>query len=260
MPTSEPGVVNYVGECSNGDGDDDYLCGECEGGCDNDSDCEDGLWCMQRSGFEIVPGCSGAGGLRDVFGKNMCYKPAKKNEVRLVGNPCTDFFESGYCEECSGDCDNDVDCDGDLRCVQRIGDQKEVENVPGCIWREGSEDLQFGSTDFCEYVISTSRRLFILWLSLLSSISSRYIFTLSGFMPDYDVSGVVNYVGECGRDYLCGECEGNCDDDYDCEDGLQCFDRSGFEDVPGCTGEGGDRDVYGKGICFKPKLPEYLDS
>ncbi len=65
--------------------------------------------------------------------------------------------------------------------------------------------------------------------------------------------GVVNYVGECGvEEYLCGECEGDCDSDVDCEDGLECFFRSGYETVPGCTGEGGDRDVVGRDICFKP--------
>lgn len=37
--------------------------------------------------------------------------------------------------------------------------------------------------------------------------------------------------------------------------------REGFEAVPGCTGESGKLDMYGKNICYNPKLPEVkLDS
>ena len=33
-----------------------------------------------------------------------------------------------------------------------------------------------------------------------------------------------------------GLCEGDCDKDDDCQDGLVCFQRDEFEDVPGCIG------------------------
>lgn len=35
--------------------------GECQGDCNRDSDCANGLVCMQRSNGETVPGCSGEG-------------------------------------------------------------------------------------------------------------------------------------------------------------------------------------------------------
>ena len=35
--------------------------GLCEGDCDYDSDCDAGLRCFQRDGYESVPGCSGSG-------------------------------------------------------------------------------------------------------------------------------------------------------------------------------------------------------
>jgi len=35
--------------------------GMCEGDCDKDSDCDAGLKCFQRNGYEAVPGCSGSG-------------------------------------------------------------------------------------------------------------------------------------------------------------------------------------------------------
>ena len=36
-------------------------CPICEGDCDRDSDCGDGLYCFQRDGFTPVPGCKGTG-------------------------------------------------------------------------------------------------------------------------------------------------------------------------------------------------------
>jgi len=119
-----------------------------------------------------------------------------------------------------------------LRCAQRGGrsDGGEVENVPGCVWGDGSEDLQDENDDFC-------------------------------FAPELDSVGVVNYVGQCGdEDYLCGECQGDCDGDSSCEEGLLCLERSGYETVPGCSGAGGDRDVYGKNICHKPPEVIFMDS
>jgi len=37
------------------------LLGQCEGDCDNDSDCVQPLVCYQREGNELVPGCEGSG-------------------------------------------------------------------------------------------------------------------------------------------------------------------------------------------------------
>lgn len=44
-----------------------------------------------------------------------------------------------------------------------------------------------------------------------------------------------------------GRCEGDCDDDSECEDGLVCFQRDGLSPVPGCIGEG----RYGYDYCFE---------
>jgi hypothetical protein len=67
------------------------------------------------------------------------------------------------------------------------------------------------------------------------------------------VPGIVNYIGECGAEnYKCGQCEGDCDSDSDCLSGLICFQRLGSEAVPGCTGEGGARDLIQKDYCIDP--------
>ena len=81
--------------------------GLCQGDCDSDSDCGDGLVCWQRSGFATVPGCEGSGS----SGWDYCYAPACCGDGPNVedagnnGNPYTgypaDVFPLGLCR---GDC------------------------------------------------------------------------------------------------------------------------------------------------------------
>eukprot|EP00979_Chaetoceros_neogracilis_P018875 scaffold11377_cov226-Chaetoceros_neogracile.AAC.2 len=51
---------------------------------------------------------------------------------------------------CSGDCDFDSDCDGDLRCINREM-KNNRENVPGCFWGEDSDIERYLSKDYCEF-------------------------------------------------------------------------------------------------------------
>jgi len=56
--------LTYLG----GTPSDFYPLQRCEGDCDNDGHCENGLFCMQRDGNEPIPGCSGSA----VFDKDYC--------------------------------------------------------------------------------------------------------------------------------------------------------------------------------------------
>ena len=56
----------------------------------------------------------------------------------------------------------------------------------------------------------------------------------------------LTYVGECTSSSRCGLCEGDCDDHDDCTGDLLCFERSGIQAVPGCTGTG----VSAKDYCY----------
>ena len=48
----------------------------CQGDCDNDDDCADGLKCYQReSSDNVPPGCE-AGGSGDIWDYDYCYDPA----------------------------------------------------------------------------------------------------------------------------------------------------------------------------------------
>jgi hypothetical protein len=52
-----------------------------------------------------------------------------------------------------------------------------------------------------------------------------------------------------GSGTVLGECQGDCDSDRECGRGLKCFQRSGKEAVPGCTG---DRDSWsGRDFCVR---------
>jgi hypothetical protein len=216
-PLSFPGsagIVNYVGECSPST----YLCNRCEGGCTTDTDCAEGLTCLERHAVENVPGCFHEGGERDSYGKNICYDGDTHKPKLIWYGDCRKKFGKQGCPECKGNCKDDNDCKGSLRCANRNG----LEDVPGCRWSDSSGlDSLLRGPNFC-------------------------------FEPTH-APGVVNYVGECYREtYLCGECEGDCIDDSHCKYGLKCMQRTAFDKVPGCTGEGGDRDMYAKGICYDP--------
>ena len=127
-PKTIPGTINYVGEC----GSEGYLCKECEGDCDSDDDCEGDLICRQRSEASSVPGCSGEGGSRDLYGKDVCYDPNLSNppEVRNSLKISADGCNSATpCEKCEGTCTSSSDCDPGLECLNRIG----TSPVPGCV-------------------------------------------------------------------------------------------------------------------------------
>lgn len=54
------------------------------------------------------------------------------------------------------------------------------------------------------------------------------------------------------NDFPLGLCEGECDTDFDCRDGLLCFQRNAFGSVPGCAG--GEDDSSNSDFCIKEEL------
>ena len=100
--------------------------------------------------------------------------------------------------ECSGDCDNDSQCFGDLVCFKRNGTQ----SVPGCTGTGVS------AKDYCHK----------------PNEADTLAYVGNDLLPS--------------RSFPLGECEGDCDSDDDCAGSLQCIERSGTESVPGCFGSG----------------------
>ena len=126
------------------------------------------------------------------------------------------------CDQCEGDCDNDNDCAGGLRCFQRV----RFEAVPGC----GGVGSGRGGWDYC-YDGGAGAEIAV---KPPTPRPTRGV----------DIGGGAS-LRTIGRDGCgpngCGECEGDCDVDGDCAGGLQCFHRINFEAVPGCGGGGESR-------------------
>eukprot|EP00980_Cylindrotheca_fusiformis_P000752 scaffold175_cov153-Cylindrotheca_fusiformis.AAC.4 len=232
--------------------------GRCEGDCDDDDDCEGGLVCFQRDANESVPGCSGGG--KDNSRTDYCVRstesPPPTNDPSPNPTPAptlsqgtppptpaptpgpthhilplkiTQSFPLGRCE---GDCDDDDDCEGGLICFQR----DENESVPGC--SGGGKDNS--RTDYC--VRSTESP------PPTSKPSSAPGSPAPTPGPTHHILQL-----KITQSFPLGRCEGDCDDDDDCESGLVCFQRDEKESVPGCSG--GSKDKSRTDYCISGSSP-----
>ena len=113
------------------------------------------------------------------------------------------------CEACLGACSGDDECETGLLCLKRMG----YSPVPGC-QGAGRPNQSYCYDPFSEGL------------------------TEADLLVDEDQ----NCKGKCKK------CEGDCDDDDDCDKNLFCFRRSSFELVPGCAGLG----IEGRDYCFDP--------
>ena len=189
-PISLPGVVNYVGEC----GTEGYLCKRCEGDCDSDSDCANGLKCFQRDDDEAVPGCVGVGGSRDVIGKDICYDPNGQVVTLVHTSDCTKFFNTGKCKVCTGNCNRDSDCAGTSRCAQRYADTI----VPGCQWSAsdniancsaGSSSIKCSGEDYCKYHLATYYDILD-----MNRVRSECLLGLTVILRYFEASNIPSYL------------------------------------------------------------------
>lgn len=157
---SDWGTKSLIHSCQSGDGN----CGVCEGDCNSDDDCQDGLKCFSRGQGELtaVPGCI-SGGEGDKPGMDYCYmeepptttttttttttattttttktpEPAGwVDEIVDDSSPGVELYYTRECSialkcgECEGDCDVDSHCTGGLKCFSRADGS--VDAVPGC--------------------------------------------------------------------------------------------------------------------------------
>ena len=111
-------------------------------------------------------------------------------------------------QECQGDCDRDTECDYGLVCVQR---GYADDPLPGC------SGIPVDNDDYC--VRAQPKELHLMG----NNGSPSSAFPLQ-------------------------ECQGDCDNDNDCDTGLECFQRDGTTPVPGCAGEGRRNRDY----CYDP--------
>ena len=113
-----------------------------------------------------------------------------------------------------------------------------MTSVPGCI--SGGEDDKPGM-DYCytpfQPVIPTTTTTATTTTSTTPVDNSANF--MSANMQDY-TPGNLGYARECTASEPCGLCEGDCDNESHCIDGLECYSRGvGSVDlVPGCLGLG----------------------
>mmetsp|Transcript_18412 Transcript_18412/g.45827 ORF Transcript_18412/g.45827 Transcript_18412/m.45827 type:complete len:2629 (-) Transcript_18412:138-8024(-) len=240
---------------------------ECQGDCDSDSDCDDGLECFQAKGRDsVIPGCAGT----PITDMDYCYQPTAQGNAKNFVNKGSGYSGNslGICE---GDCDGDHHCATGLKCYQRDSG----EDAPGCLSRPS------GSFDVCYDPTAPTRK------QLDSSPGDDGAnIKLGPCEGDCDADSDCETGLACversgsevvpwcqgatisGRDYCSAptpgtplkplgnpwpealdECQGDCDNDGHCKTGLECFQRDGVEPVPGC--EGGD-DKSGWDYCYDP--------
>eukprot|EP00980_Cylindrotheca_fusiformis_P000755 scaffold175_cov153-Cylindrotheca_fusiformis.AAC.7 len=209
--------------------------GRCEGDCDGDGECGSGLKCFQRTeAFKAVPGCSGGAqdsSLFDYCVRNSDNFPAL---TKLGANPGVPL------ERCEGDCDSDSDCaSSDLFCFP-VGEAKTF--VPGC--RGGQSDTSL--FDYCIRRVDAPPGVAPPTAPTADPSPDPTPDPTpppaSTPTPDPTPAPVSN--GDLPLrvtyDFPLGRCEGDCDDDPDCEPGLYCFQRDAYEPVPGCLGGSND--------------------
>ena len=107
---------------------------ECQGDCDLDEDCREGLQCFHRNlPFDLVPGCS-------------CWEDDNSRNdycIEIPSDPClvqTNDFPLGLCE---GECEVNSDCQTGLVCKIR---RSEEEEVPGCQFCKQNQTVPDEST------------------------------------------------------------------------------------------------------------------
>lgn len=131
--------------------------GECQGDCDDDSECAGNLVCFQRrtGSYQAVPGCLGGESVYD--GTDYCARRSTPitttpgggshsdnalPEVTLSGNNGRPY-QNFPLQRCQGDCDSDRECADNLVCFQRSISRSSSPSVPGC------KGFDYDGNDFC---------------------------------------------------------------------------------------------------------------
>jgi hypothetical protein len=243
----------------------EYPLARCQGDCDVDTHCEAELVCYQRNARDPVPGCSG--GTRSSSRTDYCVDPndipsgptppvasptsspvtpeGPQPQLKNYGeSPPASKFPLG---ECEGDCDSDSDCEQGLECFQRGN----FGSIPGC---SGSDSSR---TDYC---VRPDQQPSPIDPPNPSPINppnpsptgptpSPLTPTSPPVIPVGSQPPIQNYGGSPpASKFPLRECEGDCDSDSDCEQGLVCFQRSNYGPVPGCSGS----DYSHSDFCVKP--------
>ena len=244
--------------------------GSCQGTCLKDRHCAWGLNCYKVNidGDLPVPGCTE---VHPEAAEGYCYHPPSEELVIVAGyNGLPE--EAFPLQACQGGCRHDGDCDYGLSCFQRDG----MEEIPGCT---GLGQFKW---DYCYSPKASSHGLVLQnpdnQLGKLQACQGECFrdsdcdwgLTCFSRKADESVPGC-DGIGAPGKNYchfptdpkelvLMGhkglpetafpldECQGDCNSDLDCREGLVCRQRYDDAKVAGCSGRG----QGGKDYCARP--------
>lgn len=240
--------------------DDEYPCAACYGDCDEDSHCLPGLQCFSRGPGELTPifGCSGLG----IAGLDYCYDAAALDAAVLGLGDDSD-------REDAADNSTATIVLGNLTAMALTNVVTEAVTVfNGTVpsanaSKEDSQDEDFSSSDTAtpELVSSAVRCSSTSPCSNCEGHCDGDNANCGGSMecfvrPINDITIVPGCLGtgkagnhycwnpepntlsirttECTDEEPCQKCQGECDKDDDCMQGLACYQRQDLSPVPGC--------------------------
>jgi hypothetical protein len=231
--------------------------GACQGRCNASSQCKTGLSCIQRVPNDLVistclpPSPSNASNDTTANGTvisntlrllNYCAVVPDDELVTVTRANSTDNSVA-ITQRCSGGCILDDDCLGDhLKCSL-----PSHSSVPGCV------GYKHPSVNYCYYDNSTEVTTGTHNSTTTDQDESIHnSTTATAPVPSPSTKTYLQYVGEPPYTTMLSECQGDCDSDWHCDYGLNCFKRSNDKPIPGCTSSGDKDDIFSVDYCYKP--------
>lgn len=211
---------------NNGDFEDgDYPLGLCQGECDNDDDCQEGLMCFQREPDQSVPGCQDGGQGFDSRGDYCVAMPTEEAAGDMGGS------DGGMEIEAATSVPTEVSEEvAPVACTMEMAycpDGTPMLRDTDCRWM----------TELCPATMAPTEdgeggevETAIMAMEQGTSMPTEE-------MPSLEVVG---QNGNPASSFPLAMCQGDCDDDSECGEGLVCLQRDRFDPVPGCAYNGLD--------------------
>eukprot|EP00980_Cylindrotheca_fusiformis_P005679 scaffold1184_cov132-Cylindrotheca_fusiformis.AAC.100 len=199
--------------------------GLCQGECDQDAHCEEGLYCFHRDVSEPIPGCEG--GDNDPIRTGYCVP---KNATS--GSPT--FLPASSPQALPTSLHPTISRDN----TWRSGGSEPPSTAPQVVstpltTESPSSSPQSTPTAFTppETALPTKEtKPGSTPIATTTNPSLPALVSYGGSPPDFR--------------FPLGLCEGDCDSDSHCQAGLVCFQRSENDPVPGCAGSDSSRTDY----------------
>ena len=224
--------------------------GECKGDCDADYQCATGLKCFHRSSPGTVTGCMG----RSVSSYDYCYRPvptayptayptafptayptnppsvaAHKDAKSLTthgynAHNLANVKKHGF-GMCQGDCDNDSQCRGAMKCYHSSTHGVSLKFQTGC------EGKTLSMHDYCYMPAAPTR--FPTRKPTSPPVGTAHVDSKSLKTHGYNAH-LLGGVQKHGF----GMCQGDCDSDAQCRGSMVCFhSHKAGNTVTGCEGK-----------------------